>query len=129
LLLTHRSNLSIQAIREFVSCQELLDVAEEIRDGSQRVPDQVSTVDEVLFSSSSASDIPRSLSPYMGVHFRHGRSIFGHFHQPEFCAIPAMEQGYQERNVITGVEFDRIWKKIDQIETDWIPNYCQHQLF
>jgi hypothetical protein len=48
-------------IREFVSCQELLDVAEEIRDRSQRVPDQAGTVDEVLFLSRSASEIPSSL--------------------------------------------------------------------
>jgi hypothetical protein len=33
------------AITEFVSCQELLDVAEEIRDRNQKVADQMNTVD------------------------------------------------------------------------------------
>jgi hypothetical protein len=82
-------------IREFVSCQELLDVTEEKRDRSQRVPGQVSTVNEMLFSSRSASEIPRLLSPYAGVPYRHGRSIFDRFHRPEFCAILVTEQRYR----------------------------------
>jgi hypothetical protein len=71
------------------------DVAEEIRDKSKKVPDQVSTVDEVLFSSRYASDISRSPSPHVGVHYQHGRSVFDRFRRPEFYAILATEQGYQ----------------------------------
>jgi hypothetical protein len=63
-------------------------------------------VGEELFSPRSASEIPRSLSPYAGVGYRHGRSIFNRFDRPEFCAILATEQGYRERKVMTGFEFD-----------------------
>jgi hypothetical protein len=78
-----------------MSCQELLDVAEEIRDRSQRVADQMSTMDEVLFSSRCASEIPSSLSPYVGMRYRHRRSIFDRLRRNEFRAILATEQGYQ----------------------------------
>jgi hypothetical protein len=120
LVLIHHSSLSIQARKtqskitfskpsrtcliasrsasrsgKFVPCQELLDLAEEIRDRSQRMSDRVSTVSEVLFSSCSASEIPRPVSPYASVRYRHGRSFFDRFHRPDCCAILATEQGCQ----------------------------------
>jgi hypothetical protein len=80
-------------IREFASCQGLLDVAEEIR--SQKAADQVSIMGGVLFSPHYASEIPKSLSPYAGMRYRHGQAIVDRFHRPEFYAIRATGQGYQ----------------------------------